>query len=68
MPAVARRNIGDIQVIPGVTEGLYGWIATNYLMGSFDAPEKHDHGKQKLRVFTSIGTDPIQKQLSLKIS
>ncbi|KAJ5262355.1 hypothetical protein N7524_007660 [Penicillium chrysogenum] len=34
-----------IQVIPGVTEGLYGWIATNYLMGSFDAPEKHDHGK-----------------------
>ncbi|KAJ5121228.1 uncharacterized protein N7515_009189 [Penicillium bovifimosum] len=34
-----------IQVIPGVTEGLYGWIATNYLMGAFDAPEKHDHGK-----------------------
>ncbi|KAJ5159871.1 uncharacterized protein N7482_006875 [Penicillium canariense] len=34
-----------IQVIPGVTEGLYGWIATNYLMETFDAPEKHDHGK-----------------------
>ncbi|KAJ5587215.1 uncharacterized protein N7459_002980 [Penicillium hispanicum] len=34
-----------IQVIPGVTEGLYGWIATNYLMGTFDWPEKHDHGK-----------------------
>ncbi|KAJ5558172.1 hypothetical protein N7535_008388 [Penicillium sp. DV-2018c] len=34
-----------IQVIPGVTEGLYGWIATNYLMGAFDTPEKHDHGK-----------------------
>ncbi|KAJ5091910.1 hypothetical protein NUU61_006780 [Penicillium alfredii] len=34
-----------IQVIPGVTEGLYGWIATNYLMDVFDKPEKHDHGK-----------------------
>ena len=34
-----------IQVIPGVTEGLYGWIATNYLMGTFDSPEAHDHGK-----------------------
>lgn len=34
-----------IQVIPGVTEGLYGWIATNYLMETFDSPEAHDHGK-----------------------
>lgn len=34
-----------IQVIPGVTEGLYGWIATNYLLGSFDAPENGDAGK-----------------------
>ncbi|KAJ5656508.1 hypothetical protein N7507_008458 [Penicillium longicatenatum] len=34
-----------IQVIPGVTEGLYGWIATNYLMGTFDSPLAHDHGK-----------------------
>lgn len=34
-----------IQVIPGVTEGLYGWIATNYLLGSFDEPKGHDHGK-----------------------
>ncbi|PYH49779.1 putative nucleoside diphosphatase (Ynd1) [Aspergillus saccharolyticus JOP 1030-1] len=34
-----------IQVIPGVTEGLYGWIATNYLLGSFDSPGSHDHGK-----------------------
>ncbi|QGA14149.1 hypothetical protein EYB26_001802 [Talaromyces marneffei] len=34
-----------IQVITGETEGLYGWIAANYLLGSFDSPEKHSHGK-----------------------
>ncbi len=34
-----------VQVIPGETEGLYGWIASNYLLGGFDHPEKHRHGK-----------------------
>ncbi|KAI9665499.1 MAG: Golgi apyrase [Alyxoria varia] len=33
-----------IQVIPGETEGLYGWIAANYLLGSFDNPKDHKHG------------------------
>ncbi|KAF3767484.1 hypothetical protein M406DRAFT_338242 [Cryphonectria parasitica EP155] len=34
-----------IQIIPGETEGLYGWIASNYLLGGFDHPEEHNHGK-----------------------
>ncbi|KAK8219270.1 Golgi apyrase [Zalaria obscura] len=33
-----------VQVIPGETEGLYGWIAANYLLGGFDAPAEHEHG------------------------
>jgi Golgi nucleoside diphosphatase len=34
-----------VQVIPGETEGLYGWIAANYLLGGFDRPADHAHGK-----------------------
>lgn len=34
-----------VQVIPGETEGLYGWIAANYLLGGFDQPKPHVHGK-----------------------
>lgn len=34
-----------VQVISGETEGLYGWIAANYLLGGFDRPGEHYHGK-----------------------
>lgn len=36
---------GHVQMISGETEGLYGWIAANYLLGGFDDPKAHDHGK-----------------------
>lgn len=35
----------NFQVIPGETEGLYGWLAANYLLGGFDSPNNHEHGK-----------------------
>lgn len=35
----------NFQIIPGETEGLYGWLAANYLLGGFDAPTEHNHSK-----------------------
>lgn len=35
----------QVQVISGETEGVYGWIATNYLLGGLDRPKEHAHGK-----------------------
>jgi len=35
-----------IKVVSGDTEGLYGWIAANYLLGGFEAPKDHAHGRK----------------------
>lgn len=34
-----------IQVISGETEGLYGWVAANYLLGGFESSNELTHGK-----------------------
>lgn len=35
-----------VNIIDGDTEGLYGWLSINYLIGAFDWPEEHAHGKE----------------------
>ena len=36
----------NFEVITGETEGLYGWLAANYLLGGFDSSEDHVQGKE----------------------
>lgn len=35
----------NVQIIDGETEGIYGWLALNYLMGQFSnySPDREDH-------------------------
>ncbi|PSK36320.1 hypothetical protein C7M61_004144 [Candidozyma pseudohaemuli] len=35
-----------VNIIDGAIEGLYGWLSINYLIGAFDWPEEHAHGKE----------------------
>ncbi|OBA19652.1 hypothetical protein METBIDRAFT_79649 [Metschnikowia bicuspidata var. bicuspidata NRRL YB-4993] len=34
-----------VNIVDGNIEGLYGWLSINSLVGSFDWPEEHQHGK-----------------------
>lgn len=34
-----------VMAIDGETEGIFGWLALNYLIGGLDDPTTHDHGK-----------------------
>uniref|UniRef100_A0A060TDF5 ARAD1D06138p n=1 Tax=Blastobotrys adeninivorans TaxID=409370 RepID=A0A060TDF5_BLAAD len=34
-----------LDVIDGATEGVFGWLALNYLIGGIEEPEYHHHGK-----------------------
>ncbi|KAF5093196.1 hypothetical protein D0Z03_002513 [Geotrichum reessii] len=34
-----------VNIISGDTEGIFGWLAVNYLVGGLQNPEQHDHGK-----------------------
>ena len=45
-----------IKVIPGETEGLYGWLAANYLLGGFDPAKVRDGGtNQETYGFLDMG-------------
>lgn len=45
-----------VQVISGETEGLYGWLAANYLLGGFDTtPNDDDRASQDTYGFLDMG-------------
>lgn len=51
-----------VNVIDGDYEGLYGWLSINTLIGAFDDPSSHKHGKNH----TTYGLlDMEERQLKL---
>ncbi|CAN6652967.1 golgi apyrase [Trichomonascus vanleenenianus] len=44
-PFYVKKCADHVSIIDGQTEGIFGWVALNYLTGSIEKPEEHDHGK-----------------------
>lgn len=44
-PFYIPECLSHVNVLNGDVEGIYGWLLVNSLMGAFDHPTDHDHGK-----------------------
>lgn len=53
-----------IQIIPGETEGLYGWIAANYLVGGFNAPVQHEHPNENHHTYGFLDMGGASAQIA----
>ena len=53
-----------VQVISGETEGLYGWIAANYLLGGLDRPQRLSHGAKGHHTFGFLDMGGASAQIA----